>query len=112
MAIDLQTLKNSLRIDGEKDDNLLKQNLSAAQSYIRNAIDSEAPDAFFELATVSDIYEIAVLALASTYYNNRSSLGVTQTFAVDLTLESIIGQLRGMYESYCLKQAEDTNESN
>lgn len=112
MESDLESLKISLRIDGEADDELLKQYLSTAQSYIRNAIDSEAPDAFFEQENVADNYATAFLAMASALYNNRSSLGVTQTFAVDLALKSIIGQLRGMYDSYCDEQEAKADESN
>ncbi|MCG0733880.1 DNA packaging protein [Lactiplantibacillus plantarum] len=50
MAADLKTLKSSLRIDGNDDDELLKGYLSAATSYIKQAIgDENSVPGFYEM---------------------------------------------------------------
>lgn len=112
MAANLETLKSSLRIDGNDDDVLLNSYLSAAQNYVENAIDEDLSQDFFGLDRVSDLYTTAVYALASAYYNNRSALSATTIVPVDLTLQSIIGQLRGLYDAYQADNGDDTNEIN
>ncbi|WP_260365353.1 head-tail connector protein [Pediococcus ethanolidurans] len=109
---DLKNLKDSLRIDGTDDDVLLASYLSAAKNYVKNAIDENLSQKFLELEKVSDLYTTAVYALASAYYNNRSALSATTIVPVDLTLQSIIGQLRGLYDSYQVEFGDDTNEIN
>ena len=68
MAANLETLKSSLRIDGDDDDKLLTGYLSAATSYIKQAIgdDNSVPN-FYEMEGVSDLFETAVYALAGSY---------------------------------------------
>lgn len=113
MAANLETLKSSLRIDGNDDDELLKGYLSAATSYIKQAIgDENGVTGFYEMEGVNDLYTTAVYALASAYYNNRSALSATTIVPVDLTLQSIIGQLRGLYDAYQADNGDDTNEIN
>lgn len=109
---DLKNLKDSLRIDGTDDDVLLASYLSAAKNYVKNAIDENLSQKFLELENVSDLYTTAVYALASAYYNNRSALSATAIVPVDLTLRSIIGQLRGLYDAYQAEFGDDTNEIN
>ncbi|MCW8645709.1 head-tail connector protein, partial [Streptococcus macedonicus] len=46
------------------------------------------------------LYDTAVLALASSYYTYRVALADTMTYPIDLTLNSVIGQLRGLYAVY------------
>lgn len=106
--VTLDRLKNSLRIDGTADDDMLQGYLVAAQSYIQNAIGTDV-GAFYTNDSVAPLYDVAVMALASSYYNVRSSLVSTTTISVNLPVNSIIGQLRGLYA----KQEEGLNgESN
>lgn len=102
----LDDLKLSLRLDGDADDELLKGYLNTAESYIKQAIGTEL-DSFYEDASVVDLFNTAVMALASAYYNYRSSLVPTTAISINLPVDSIIGQLRGLYE---LKMEAITND--
>ena len=98
MAADLETLKSSLRIDGDDDDKLLKGYLSAATSYIKQAIgDETSVPGFYEMESVNDLFETAVYALAGSYWYYRTSITSNTVNPVDLVVDSIIGQLRGLY---------------
>ncbi|MCT3213390.1 phage gp6-like head-tail connector protein [Lactiplantibacillus plantarum] len=98
MAADLETLKSSLRIDGDDDDDLLKGYLSAATSYIKQAIgDDNSVLGFYEMEGVKDLFETAVCALAGSYWYYRTSITSNAVNSVDLVVDSIIGQLRGLY---------------
>ncbi|MDO1603200.1 head-tail connector protein [Lactiplantibacillus plantarum] len=98
MAVDLKTLKSSLRIDGNDDDELLKGYLSAATSYIKQAIgDENGVTGFYEMEDVNDLFETAVYALAGSYWYYRTSITSNTVNPVDLVVDSIIGQLRGLY---------------
>lgn len=96
----LSDLKLSLRLDSdEEDDTILNRNLTAAESYIKGAIgnDDGLMEGFYELDSVKHSYEIAVIALASSYYTFRSSGMTGRVNTVDMTGNSIIAQLRGKY---------------
>ncbi|QMU09311.1 phage gp6-like head-tail connector protein (plasmid) [Levilactobacillus suantsaii] len=93
----LDDLKLSLRLDGDADDELLTGYLNTAKSYITQAVGTES-DSFYEDASVVDLFNTAVMALASAYYNYRSSLVPTTAISVNLPVNSIIGQLRGLYD--------------
>lgn len=96
----LNDLKLSLRLDpDEEDDTILNRNLTAAESYVKGAIgnDDGLMKGFYELDSVKHSYEIAVIALASSYYTFRSSGMTGRINTVDMTGNSIIAQLRGKY---------------
>ncbi len=105
MAVTLDQLKLNLRIDGNEDDSLLKNELMAAQEFVRNAVcGGSAPDLaqqFLEQDSVVPLVDNAVLALASTYYQNRESVSNLQSYEVDAPMNSIIGSLRGKWDIYC-----------
>ncbi|KAF0341456.1 head-tail connector protein [Pediococcus acidilactici] len=110
MAANLETLKSSLRIDGDDDDELLKGYLSAAASYIKQAIgDDNSVPGFYEMKDVSNLFETAVYALAGSYWYYRTSITSNAVNPVDLVLDSIIGQLRGLYNQ---KQDEVNDNGN
>lgn len=92
MSVDKKRLKLSLRIDGDIDDELLDMYINAADIFIKNAIG--ATDDFY---VNNDLFDTAVVALASSYYTNRTALSNTQTYTINMTLNSIIGQLRGQW---------------
>lgn len=103
----LNSLKLSLRIDSTADDALLKGYLLAAESYIKSAIGSENDVTnFYSLPEVINLFNTAVLALASTYYTYRASLSAIAALPVDLTVNSIVSQLRGLYA----EQSEATSD--
>lgn len=103
----LDNLKLSLRIDSTADDTLLKGYLAAAQSYVKSAIGAESDAVgFYTSHEVINLFSTAVLALASTYYTYRASLSAIAALPVDLTVNSIVSQLRGLYA----EQSEATSD--
>ena len=95
----LETLKLSLRVDGDVDDEILKRNILAAKAYVIGAIgpDDGIMTGFYELADIKDQFEMVVIAIASSYYTYRSAIVGNAVSEVDLVSYSIIGQLRGKY---------------
>ncbi len=103
MAVDLETLKTSLRLDGNADDALLTGYQSAAESYVKNAVGTD-DGKFYAQDAVSPLYDVAVIALASGYYTFRTALSLVESYPIDLPTNSIIGQLRGLYADYLAEQ--------
>lgn len=95
----LDMLKLSLRIDGDYDDEILTRNLSAATTYLKQAIgdDTEDMSDFYDLPTVKPMFETALIALASTYYMYRVSVQISSVNSVEPVSRAIIGQLRTLY---------------
>ena len=104
----IQKVKTLLYLDGNDDDQLLSSYVLAADSFIHNAIGDDIND-FYADNRVKSLVEVAVISLAATYYQNRLALSDTQTYPIDLTVNSIIGQLRGIRSSYEEKINETTN---
>ncbi|MCD7135986.1 head-tail connector protein [Limosilactobacillus balticus] len=101
-------VKGMLYLDGNEDDQLIATYVKAAHAFIRNAI-GEVNPAFYTDQRVSSLVEVAEISLAGTYYQNRLALSDTQTYPIDLTVNSIIGQLRGLRNSY--DEENDKNET-
>lgn len=107
----LKEEKLSLRIDGDDDDNLIKSYLKAADGFVKNAVGDEI-DGFWEDGRVENLLKIATMALAGAYYDYRTSLTDVKTFPINLTVNSIIGSLRGIYASWLYDKqltGDDTN---
>ena len=102
MAVSVDDVKNVLYLDGDADNGLIQGYLDAAKQFVMGAVGGD--DSFCEQADVQPLFDVAVKSLAATYYQYRLSLSDTQTYPIDLTVNSIIGQLRGMY---ALKAGED-----
>lgn len=92
-------VKDVLYLDGNEDDVLLSSYVLAANSFVHNAIGQDV-NGFYSEPSVSALVSTAVISLAATYFQNRLSLSDTQTFPIDLTVNSIIGQLRGMRNAF------------
>ena len=92
-------VKDVLYLDGNEDDVLLSSYVLAANSFVHNAI-GEDVNGFYEDTNVDSLVMMATVSLAATYFQNRLSLSDTQTFTIDLTVNSIIGQLRGMRNTF------------
>ena len=92
-------VKDVLYLDGNEDDVLLSSYVLAANSFVHNAIGQDV-NGFYSEPSVSTLVSTAVISLAATYFQNRLSLSDTQTFPIDLTVNSIIGQLRGMRNTF------------
>lgn len=92
-------VKDVLYLDGNEDDVLLSSYVRVAFSFVHNAI-GEDVNGFYEDTNVDSLVMMAIVSLAATYFQNRLSLSDTQTFPIDLTVNSIIGQLRGMRNTF------------
>lgn len=93
--VEVDQVKDLLYLDGNTDDDLISAYISAAESFVKNAVGSAK--SFWADSQVTPLETMAVMSLAATYYQNRLALSDTQTFPIDLTVNSIIGQLRGLY---------------
>ena len=107
MAVAVQDIKDVLYLDGDADNNLIQGYIDAADQFVRDAIGTD--QAFFEKDDVKPLFNSAVKALAATYYQYRLSLSDTQTYPIDMTVNSIIGQLRGKYD---LEVGDDSETAN
>lgn len=95
-----------LYLDDDSDDNLIETYVKAAQSFVHNAVGDDV-NGFYDDEQVSSLVNLAVMSLAGTYYQNRLALSDVQTYPVDLTVNSIIGQLRGLRNSFEEKEVTD-----
>lgn len=102
MAVSVDDVKNVLYLDGNADDGLIQGYLDAAKQFVMGAVGSD--NSFYQQGDVQPLFDVAVKSLAATYYQYRLALSDTQTYPVDLTVNSIIGQLRGMF---ALKEGDD-----
>lgn len=101
-------VKDVLYLDGNEDDVLLSSYVRVAFSFVHNAI-GEDVNGFYEDTNVDSLVMMATVSLAATYFQNRLSLSDTQTFPIDLTVNSIIGQLRGMRNTF--EEKSDSSET-
>lgn len=90
MAVSLETLKLSLRIDDSVDDVLLTGYLNSASSFIKNAVGGK--DSYYNN---NSRFDTAVIALASTYYTYRMTEFTGNIKTMDAPLRALIGQMRG-----------------
>lgn len=104
----VEKVKEILYLDGDQDDQLVQGYVDAAKAFVQGAIGDD--DSFYQLPDVKPLFESAVTALAATYYQYRLSLSDTQTYPVDLTVNSIIGQLRGRYAEKVGDHSETTSK--
>ncbi len=98
MSVTINDVMLALNLDGSDDVVLIQAYITTAETYIKNAVGNA--DGFFEQENVKPLYDTAVLALTSSYFTYRVSLADAPTYPIDLTLNSIIGQLRGLYAVY------------
>lgn len=98
MTVTADFFKNAYHVDIDDDDALITSYISSATNYVTNAVGADTDGKFYEDSRVSDLFDTAVLSLAGTYYQYRLALSDTQAYPVDLTVNSIIGQLRGLYD--------------
>lgn len=98
MSVTINDVMLALNLDESDDVALIPAYITTAETYVKNAVGNA--DGFFEQENVKPLYDTAVLALASSYYTYRVALSDTQSYPVDLTLNSVIGQLRGKYSLF------------
>ena len=64
---------------------------------------------FYSDTNVSSLVTLAIMSLAGTYYQNRLALSDVQSYQVDLTVNSIIGQLRSLRNTF--EEKEEGNDN-
>lgn len=100
MSVTTEKVKKALNLDDSDDTTLLPAYLTAAENYIKGAVGEDELGEFYAREDVSSLYDVAVIALAGSYFTYRIALADTNNYPIDLTLNSIIGQLRGIYASF------------
>lgn len=108
VSLMVKRVREMLYLDDDSDDNLIEAYVKAARSYVHNAVGDDV-NGFYDDVQVTSLVNLAVMSLAGTYYQNRLALSDTQAYPVDLTVNSIIGQLRGIYNLYEEKDDEITD---
>lgn len=110
---DFDTFKRSQRLTDTGDkaldaatDSLLHACLAAAESFIQGAI-GDSVEGFYQ--NNLDTYQLAAFSLATAYYDNPSALG-NGVVPIDLVMNSLVGQLRGRYET--AKEAAESGNDN
>ncbi|AZF91715.1 head-tail adaptor Ad1 [Streptococcus phage CHPC1062] len=98
MSVSKETIMQTLNLDETDDTALIPAYIESAQQYIINAVGSDPK--FYDLENVQPLFDTAVIALTSSYFTYRVALTDTATYPINLTLNSIIGQLRGLYATY------------
>jgi uncharacterized phage protein (predicted DNA packaging) len=89
---------NMMNLDIDDSDTLMSAYIDAAEQYVKNAVGTDIATFYTDDSTsVPALFKVAVMSLAGTYYQYRIAMSDTQTYDIDLTLNSIIGQLRGLY---------------
>lgn len=104
MAVTIDDLKAVLYLDGNDENTLLQSYIDAADQFIIGAVGDEVP-AFWEDSKVIMLHDLAVKSLAASYYQYRLNMSDVQVYQIDMTVNSILGQLRGRYAS--VKEAKD-----
>lgn len=92
----VRQVRDMLYLDDDSDDALLSLYVNAADRYVRHAIGTDL-DGFYDNDEVKPLFTEAVISLAGTFYQNRLAISAVPTYQVDLTVNSIIAQLRGLY---------------
>lgn len=101
MSVTVEEVASALNLDESDDKTLLSIYLDSAINFIKNAIGQEVGDvAFYTKDEVAKLFDTATIALTGTYYTYRIAVTDTQSYQMDYTLNSIVGQLRGKYASY------------
>lgn len=104
MAVTIDDLKAVLYLDGNDEDALLQSYIDAADQFVIGAVGDEMP-AFWNDSKVAVLHDLAVKSLAASYYQYRLNLSDVQVYQIDMTVNSILGQLRGRYAQ--AKEAQD-----
>ncbi|MCG0620672.1 prophage P2b protein 19, head-to-tail joining [Lactiplantibacillus plantarum] len=86
MAVTVDNIKLSLRIDVTEDDPMIKSYLDAAKDYVQTAVSTN------EDVSIYKQYDFAVSLLTQFWYQNR----VTDMTKTPYQVVSMIQQLRGL----------------
>lgn len=89
----LSLVRNSLRLDSQDDDELLKLLIKTARDDVINQV-GEQIDTFFD---ENDIFDTAVMVEVSHLYTNRQAVSTQETYEVPMVMYSLINSMKDDY---------------
>lgn len=89
----LSLVRNSLRLDSQDDDELLKLLIKTARTDVINQV-GERIDTFFDN---NDIFDTAVMVEVSHLYTNRQAVSTQETYEVPMVMYSLINSMKDDY---------------
>lgn len=89
----LSLVRNSLRLDSQDDDELLKLLIKTARADVINQV-GEKIDTFFD---DNDIFDTAVMVEVSHLYTNRQAVSTQETYEVPMVMYSLINSMKDDY---------------
>lgn len=89
----LSLVRNSLRLDSQDDDELLKLLIKTARADLINQV-GEKIDTFFD---DNDIFDTAVMVEVSHLYTNRQAVSTQETYEVPMVMYSLINSMKDDY---------------
>lgn len=89
----LSLVRNSLRLDSQDDDELLKLLIKTARDDVINQV-GERIDTFFD---ENDIFDTAVMVEVSHLYTNRQAVSTQETYEVPMVMYSLINSMKDDY---------------
>lgn len=106
----LSLVRNSLRLDSQDDDELLKLLIKTARADVINQV-GEKIDTFFD---DNDIFDTAVMVEVSHLYTNRQAVSTQETYEVPMVMYSLINSMKDDYRYQVVqldKEDDDGEES-
>lgn len=106
----LSLVRNSLRLDSQDDDELLKLLIKTARADVINQV-GERIDTFFD---DNDIFDTAVMVEVSHLYTNRQAVSTQETYEVPMVMYSLINSMKDDYRYQVVqldKEDDDGEES-
>lgn len=95
--MDVEKIKNRLKIDHSEDDNLLTDLYQSAEFYIRTSVDSSLKTEDFSDVP---IFEHAILLLVGHWYENRLAMSQDKSEEIPYGVLPLIQKMRGLnYEN-------------
>lgn len=107
MTVTLERFKKAMNLDEVEDNGLVQDYLTAAEHSIKTAVGEDKSGKFYDREDIASLLDVAVIAIAGSYYQYRLSLSDAQAYPINLTSNSIIGQLRGMYDVFKEEEVEN-----
>lgn len=101
----LSLVRNSLRLDSQDDDELLKLLIKTARTDVINQV-GEQIDTFFDN---NDIFDTAVMVEVSHLYTNRQAVSTQETYEVPMVMYSLINSMKDDYR-YQVAQLDKDDE--
>lgn len=89
----LSLVRNSLRLDSQDDDELLRLLIKTARADVINQV-GERIDTFFD---DNDIFDTAVMVEVSHLYTNRQAVSTQETYEVPMVMYSLINSMKDDY---------------